>query len=119
MTSPERAIIEVTIPLDYFDVDDMNDLECSICMHPFCKNDCPRHMIQLSCCRQYTCAECLTKSTRRCKCQQSCKQIIVTCPFCRDMCPVNSIALFCARSSLCATCFDHTSSSSDDESTRR
>lgn len=111
MSGPDRAVIEVTIPMDYFEVDDMED-SCPICMHGFCGEDCPHHICKVSCCRQHICASCLTRSARRCKCQKSCKQIIVTCPFCRDMCPVDSLAVFCSLSKVCKTC---TEEESDEE----
>ena len=109
MTSPERAIIEVTIPMDLFDdSDDGEDESCPICMHSFCESahtsGCPRQMCKVSCCRQYICAGCLSQPAKRCRCQASCKQIVLTCPFCRDMAPVDVLSMFCSKAKLCTSC---------------
>lgn len=101
MTS-ETAIIEVSIPMHY--LDDEGSDECGICYSQCCSKECCRYETQTTCCDQTVCSECLTKLCIRCRCTESCEQIICICPFCRDMSIVSSVSLFNARLKLCTVC---------------
>lgn len=98
----ETAIIEVSIPMHY--LEDEGSEECGICYSQTCINECSRYEQHTTCCSQSVCSECLAKICIRCRCTETCEQIICICPFCRDMSHVSSVALFNARRTVCSSC---------------
>ena len=102
--APAEAIIEVSIPLRYFD-DTPEKIDCPICAHVMCPDDeCGLTSATLTCCDQAVCAGCFVKILKRCRCTAECKEIVGTCPFCREMCRSTAMPIFLARKSPCRGC---------------
>lgn len=100
-----EAIIEVSIPMHYFDAEFTDDAECAICMHRFCQHDkCCLSATKLSCCSQPLCCKCFAKVLRRCRCTPDCERVVGTCPFCRDMCRSDTLSVFLSRQHVCRAC---------------
>jgi hypothetical protein len=105
MDGPNEAIIEVSIPMRYFDGDDDQPQECAICIHPMCPEDrCSHTATILTCCEQAICCGCFVKLLKRCKCTPDCREVVGVCPFCRDMCRADVSSVFLARHQACRGC---------------
>lgn len=105
MSTPNEAIIEVSIPMRYFDdtTDDVDD--CAICLHSLCPEErCSHTSTVLTCCDQSICCGCFVKLLKKCKCTLECKEVVGICPFCRDMCRADVSSVFMARHSACRDC---------------
>lgn len=100
----DTAIIEVSIPMHYLNEDEEEMEQCGICYQPMCHKECSRYGTHMSCCDQSICSYCISKTAMRCKCTQSCEQIISICPFCRDMCSIKSLVMYHAQKQLCSAC---------------
>lgn len=100
-----EAIIEVSIPMHYFETD-TKEAECAICTHVICADDrCSLASTRLSCCDQDICCGCFVKILRRCRCTADCRAVVGTCPFCREMCRADAVSIFMARQSVkCRNC---------------
>lgn len=105
MTTPNEAIIEVSIPMRYFDDDSQQVDDCAICLYAMCPDDvCSHTSTSLTCCDQMICCGCFVKLLRKCKCSLECKEVVGICPFCRDMCRADVSSVFTARQSACRGC---------------
>jgi len=99
-----EAIIEVSIPMRYFD-EDSDDVDCPICAHAVCPDDqCVNTPVKLSCCEQIMCCGCFSKILKRCRCSVDCQAVVGSCPFCRDMCRADAISIFLALHKPCRAC---------------
>lgn len=101
---PSEAVIEVSIPMRYFD-GEQQDPDCAICAHAMCRDGrCSLTVTKLSCCDQPLCCGCFAKILKRCRCAADCTAVVGNCPFCRDMCRADAVSLFHARVSACRKC---------------
>lgn len=104
MSSPNEAIIEVSIPMRYFDATS-DDPDCAICAEPVCPSgECAKSATDLTCCDQSMCCGCFSKLLRRCRCTQTCAAVVGTCPFCRNMCRADALSAFLAQRGPCRDC---------------
>jgi hypothetical protein len=84
--------------------DDFGD-ECPICMRGWCADDmCSRTMIQTNCCFQFLCANCVTKLSQICKCEDSCNNVVFICSFCRNISKTEPVALLVGNKRHCKKC---------------
>lgn len=104
MNTASEAVIEVSIPMRYFEYG--NDIaECTICARPMCPNNrCCLAPTATSCCDQPMCCECFVKILKACKCTTECQEVVGICPFCRDMCRATVANVFKARHTPCSAC---------------
>lgn len=109
------AIIEVTIPMHYLDSESGSPEECGICYTQCCTKECTLYEQHTTCCDQPVCSGCLAKMCIRCRCTETCEQIICICPFCRDMNVVASVALFNSRKKVCKECEKKASEEEEDD----
>lgn len=100
---PSEAIIEVSIPMHYFEK--QADIDCPICAHRMCPfGKCCLIPVKLSCCEQLVCSACFYKLLARCRCREECREVVGTCPFCREMCRADVVSVFLAKRPACREC---------------
>jgi len=100
-----EAIIEVSIPMRYFEAERSAGAECPICSHVLCTAEkCSLTPTRVTCCGQTICCGCFVKVLRRCRCTADCRAVIGTCPFCREMCRADAACVLMSRFSHCRQC---------------
>lgn len=81
--------------------------DCPVCMRSWCADDaCNRTCIQTACCFQFFCANCVTKISQKCNCEEGCKNVVFICPFCRNISKTETVALFVGNKRPCKKCKD-------------